>query len=542
MLFPSDRKLARSRGPWPRIVAVVGLAAFSCTFPDYRFDAETPETCDNGVSDGDETGVDCGGTCDPCMCDENEDCPGEDQICVTGACRDQCEDTVCPPTCEDNEQNGDETDTDCGGSCNDCEIGDRCGEGDDCITKVCANEECQPPACDDGEWNGVEAYTDCGGECLDKCDLEEPCKVDDDCASDTCNEVCVRPHCANDEQDEDETDIDCGGDTGCRRCLVGEGCMENGDCVEGVCDGAECSAPACNDEVANGDETDVDCGGETTGCLRCDTGAHCEADSDCIDKICGADDECSAPACDDEVKNGDESDLDCGGSCDGCPQGDRCGENSDCASEICDLTSDEPRCVSCDDGEQNGSELGLDCGGIDCELCGPGDACTDDAGCVNYLCTNRKCAPGLSLDYQCGQCGGVPNDHIKFTLTLHNASDRPIDVSDVTVRYYLSAEVTNNLAYECEYQEELSCGPPRVEDSSIDDNAGAAQQIETVIQSSEPIEAGDSATLEITVLLGGRQVNQDNDYSFSGAFEEAYRRITLHRRGELIWGDEPLPQ
>jgi Ca2+-binding RTX toxin-like protein len=45
------------------------------------------------------------------------------------------------------------------------------------------------------------------------------------------------------------------------------------------------SGPAsCEDGVRNGDETDVDCGG--TGCPRCDQGAQCESASDCLSFSC----------------------------------------------------------------------------------------------------------------------------------------------------------------------------------------------------------------------------------------------------------------
>lgn len=68
-------------------------------------------TCDDGVQNGNETGVDCGGS----------DCP---------AC----------PTCDDGVQNGSETDVDCGGP--------------DC--PAC-------PTCNDGVQNGNETGVDCGG-------------------------------------------------------------------------------------------------------------------------------------------------------------------------------------------------------------------------------------------------------------------------------------------------------------------------------------------------------------------------------------------
>ena len=80
-------------------------------------------TCTDGVQNGNETGVDCGGPdCAPC---------------------------VVPPTCDDGIQNGDETGVDCGGP--------------DCAPCVV------PPTCDDGIQNGDETGVDCGGSSCAPC-------------------------------------------------------------------------------------------------------------------------------------------------------------------------------------------------------------------------------------------------------------------------------------------------------------------------------------------------------------------------------------
>ncbi|WP_172826949.1 di-heme oxidoredictase family protein [Flammeovirga sp. SJP92] len=91
-------------------------------------DAPVP-TCEDGVQNGDETGVDCGGSCAPCQ-------------------------TEPLPTCDDGIQNGDETGVDCGGSC-----------------ALCQTEP--SPTCDDGIQNGDETGVDCGGSCA-PCQVEEP--------------------------------------------------------------------------------------------------------------------------------------------------------------------------------------------------------------------------------------------------------------------------------------------------------------------------------------------------------------------------------
>jgi hypothetical protein len=108
-------------------------------------------TCDDGVQNGDETGVDCGGS----------NCP------------------ACPPSCDDGIQNGDETGVDCGGSCAPCETitcddgiqnGDETGV--DCGGSNCP--EC-PATCDDGIQNGEETGVDCGGPDCAPCSTGGSC-------------------------------------------------------------------------------------------------------------------------------------------------------------------------------------------------------------------------------------------------------------------------------------------------------------------------------------------------------------------------------
>lgn len=84
--------------------------------------------------------------------------------------------------CDDGIQNGTEAGVDCGGSCSPCEP-QRCTNGPvECDSYVCVNGLCQPPSCEDGVRNGEEAGVDCGGAsacgpCLTLC--HEQCAVSD---------------------------------------------------------------------------------------------------------------------------------------------------------------------------------------------------------------------------------------------------------------------------------------------------------------------------------------------------------------------------
>jgi hypothetical protein len=79
----------------------------------------------------------------------------------------------------------------------------------------------------------------------------------------------------------------------------------------------ELSCPSCTDGIQNGNETGVDCGGPTcVACPNCFNGIQ-DGNETGID--CGP--SCAQPChCSDGILNFDEEDIDCGGSCLPCPE------------------------------------------------------------------------------------------------------------------------------------------------------------------------------------------------------------------------------
>jgi formylglycine-generating enzyme required for sulfatase activity len=168
---------------------------------------------------------------------------------------------------------------------------------------------------------------------------ETPCKTDDQCNS----HVCAPPS------------LDAGGHDG--------GPPDAGVCAAAKC---VCQTPTCNDHVKNGNETGVDCGGS---CPPCGVSVTCTTGSDCSTGECGvgfkggpctgtavdggadaahslAGCVCEAPTCSDGVKNGGESDVDCGGDeCPHCGIGKTCSQNTDCTSDICSAGTAGNRCA-----------------------------------------------------------------------------------------------------------------------------------------------------------------------------------------------------
>lgn len=91
-------------------------------------------------------------------------------------------------------------------------------------------------------------------------------------------------------------------------CDVGEACQEGTECKEKVCTNGLCAAPAFDDGVQNGDETDVDCGGDRSGAHGCATGKRCapgpiaatndDHNASCASHACDTTGRCAeAPSC-----------------------------------------------------------------------------------------------------------------------------------------------------------------------------------------------------------------------------------------------------
>ena len=108
-------------------------------------------TCDDGIQNGDETGVDCGGSCPPC-----------DDVA----------------TCDDGIQNGDETGVDCGGSCPPCE--EVC-DGEEFTVNINFDNFASETSWEITNINGSEAasnaysFTDSGGSTSEEYCLEAGC-------------------------------------------------------------------------------------------------------------------------------------------------------------------------------------------------------------------------------------------------------------------------------------------------------------------------------------------------------------------------------
>jgi len=274
----------------------------------------------------------------------------------------------------------------------DCSASQFCGDAQKCLPKLQNGAACSREAqCTVHCTNGI---------CSDLlgCDTPADCGAAPPCSSTTCNNhVCGTQFEPAGTQVTDQTVGDCRSNQ-----CNGSGAIisvaydadlpasDGNDCTQDLCSNGtptyqySAAGTTCNGSgVCNG----------TGSCVECLSG------SDCPSGICSQGN-CIQPSCADTVKNGAETDVDCGGpDCTKCSDSKSCSFASDCQSGVC--TGGICRTPTCTDGVKNGSETAADCGGICSTKCSTGLACSTSSDCVSGNCTAGICTVNLCSGVTC---------------------------------------------------------------------------------------------------------------------------------------------
>lgn len=231
-------------GPQPGNVIRNSVANATCTVPC----GTPPPTCTDGIQNGSETGVDCGGTCPPCPCNgENvtltiilDNYPGETTWSITS------------------------------GSLTYASGGPYSGAGSTVVEVICLDDGCYDFNIFDSYGDGICCGYGNGSYVLENASGGTLASGGNFTSSETTNFCvggggpilgCTDPSAHNYDPNATQDD------GSCETCTDG---VQNGDETDVDCGGVLCDAcPTCSDGVQNGDETGVDCGGS---CPPCDPG------------------------------------------------------------------------------------------------------------------------------------------------------------------------------------------------------------------------------------------------------------------------------
>jgi hypothetical protein len=177
--------------------------------------------------------------------------------------------------------------------------------------------------------------------------------------------------------------------------LIGKSMLSDGIIVDN-----STKSNNCSNGIKDNKETDIDCG---DGCDSCGINKTCNVTSDCQFNLVCSNKKCRNQTnetireiCSDNTKNGQESDIDCGGNCSNkCDNGKLCSnKDSNCKSGYCDISTGKCALPDvCHNNQIDPGETGIDCGG-QCDACGAEDFCS----------ANRDCGAGLICFQGIGIC------------------------------------------------------------------------------------------------------------------------------------------
>ncbi len=126
-------------------------------------DDDSTSTCIDGIQNGTELGIDCGGDCPPCPVLGCTDPNAHNYNPNATQDDDSCE------TCDDGIQNGTETGVDCGGDCTPCQFLGCTDPNAHNYNPNATQDDDSCETCDDGIFNGDEEGIDCGGVRCNSC-------------------------------------------------------------------------------------------------------------------------------------------------------------------------------------------------------------------------------------------------------------------------------------------------------------------------------------------------------------------------------------
>jgi hypothetical protein len=207
--------------------------------------------------------------------------------------------------------------------------------------------------------------------------------------------------------------------------------------------------------------------------------------------------------------------------------------------------------LTCESGAMDGDETGVDCGGSCApgSRCKVGDGCTVGADCLSSTCIALVCeTPTLSVKY--GGCINgtttcpTTSNAITASIEIFNNQTTPADVTDLEIRYYFTDEATEADTVEIDHDELKSSTGLAVTTTvvAVTTPVVGVDHYISLVYPAGTIAPNTGATISFRLHTVDYQgiLDPSNDYSFNPSpAPVSSGTITLYRGGELIWGTEP---
>jgi hypothetical protein len=191
---------------------------------------------------------------------------------------------------------------------------------------------------------------------------------------------------------------------------------------------------------------------------------------------------------------------------------------------------------------RNGSESDVDCG-KGCEPCELDQACVDDDDCATGKC-DARCVSTIRVELQAGNRDAT-TVCIQPCFNFVNEGTSAMALKDLSIRYYYTKGTGQGAeSYGCYWVNNGDCNQvaPALFADLNPQSSDANRYVELrFTDAAKPLEAGQSFVLQGGFCLAdGKMFTQADDYSYNGsATYETSSKVVLSRDGVRIWGDEP---
>jgi hypothetical protein len=221
----------------------------------------------------------------------------------------------------------------------------------------------------------------------------------------------------------------------------------------------------------------------------------------------------------------------------------------DCQSLVC--MASVCQTATCSDTVKNQNETDVDCGGT----CAPGKKCANGRGCAASTdCQSANCqigvcqtaqASGLKAQYYCLDPSAPSDGFLQPALQIVNTSAASVPYSELKIRYWYTADASDpGVTTACNYSQKVSCGNISkgiVSPGGTHTNADRYLEIGFTAGAGSLAASDDSGIIQISVNRNSGTFAEANDYSYDATktvFVD-WTHVTLYRNGTLVWGTEP---
>lgn len=213
-----------------------------------------------------------------------------------------------------------------------------------------------------------------------------------------------------------------------------------------------------------------------------------------------------------------------------------------------------PYPMRCRNHRKDGDETDVDCGGTGCAPCAADELCARNSDCGSGSCADGTCARSFRLEVA-QRSSNVHSTSLRFQVRLTYLGEEPLLLRDVSIRYYFSRNLVAEPLLATGGGTLLPSGTDlsgstswRIARQLRGDGVGNDAYLEVAFTSGHALSPGDSVDLDPQLAAGdgAASFSQFTHHSWDESLElHESKNLSVHVADRRVWGrgpeiDDPL--